>query len=247
MKDRSPSCRGSSVGRLNLVCFPYAGGSSAIFNNWARYMGERYNIFPVSLPGRGSRIRERPFENWADLLDDVLKQLEPILPEPFVLFGHSFGGRAAYETMQRLGSSTNAKAFIVSGCRIPSYRQNRPLMHLLSDRDFKHAIKTMKGTPQAILENDDFMKLMLPTVRADMMLSETWHEFHDAKISTPLHVILGRDDAIESRASVAGWGVCTSAGFSHHDVPGGHFNLDDDTRGYTQVIEKILEVSHATH
>ena len=247
MKDHSPSRRNAIVGKLNLVCFPYAGGSSAIFNSWNRHMGECYNVFAVSLPGRGSRIRERPFENWTYLLDDVLMQLDPFRSKPLALFGHSFGGRIAYETMQRLGSLTNVKAVIVSGCRSPSYRQNRPLMHLLSDHDFKQAIMTMKGTPNAILENDDIMRLMLPTVRADMMLSETWHELHNAKISTPLHVILGRDDAIESMASVAGWAACSSANFSLHEVPGGHFNLDDDPQGYTEVIKNILEVSHAKH
>lgn len=234
-------------GKLNLICFPYAGGSPTIFKDWDECFGGRYNIVAATLPGRGNRIGQRPFENWADLLDDLSVQLEPRLAEPHVLFGHSFGGRIAFELVQQTLRTSSTKAVIISGCRSPQYRQNQPLMHLMSKADFKQAIKVMNGTPKAILENNDIMNLMLPAVRADMMLSETWRDFHASKITPPIHVILGRDDPIECKASTAGWSAYTDTGCFLHEVSGGHFNLDEDPKAFTSVVEKILEKTYATH
>src|ERR1700726_1837203 len=47
--------------RLRLFCFPYAGGSAMIFRTWQNGLPTEVEVCPVELPGRGTRLTERPF------------------------------------------------------------------------------------------------------------------------------------------------------------------------------------------
>ncbi len=247
MNDLSPKAMTEPTGRTTLICFPYAGGSPTLFQKWGKRLGGRFDILAPTLPGRGTRMAQPPFTNWDDLLGDIIEQIDPWLKTPHVLFGHSFGGRIAYELAQRNRKSSATNTLIISGCRSPQYPQKQPLMHRLTDDGFRQAIKTMDGTPRAVLENSEILRLMLPTVRADIMLSEIWKHSHASKISAPIHVILGSEDTIESGDSVAGWSDVTSSDCTFHKVRGGHFNLDDDPAAFTDFINQILEKAHARH
>ena len=232
---------------ISMICFPYAGGNPSIFQDWGRFLGSGFEVVAATLPGRSSRMTEKPLTSWQDLLDDAWHHLQQHLENPHILFGHSFGGRAAYELLhyiERRGLRTTTQ-LIVSGCRSPQYCQNQPMMHPLSDGAFLSAIKTMNGTPKAVLEHPEIMKLLLPTIRADMMLSEIWTDYHNSKTHAPISVILGRDDPIESRASVVGWKEFTHAAFEIVEIDGGHFNIDEEPQDYTAVITDILEKTHA--
>lgn len=232
---------------VSMICFPYAGGTPNIFRKWGRFLDSGCEVEVVTLPGRSSRMSEKPFTSWQELLDDVWHQLQPCLEKPHVLFGHSFGARAAYELLRYIemrGLRTTTQ-LIVSGCRSPQHPQNQPMMHSLSDGEFIEAVKTMKGTPQAVLEHPEMMKLLLPTIRADMMLSEIWADFHGSKTYAPISAILGRDDTIESLESIAGWKDLTQSAFQVVEIDGGHFSIDEEPQDYVAVITNILENTHA--
>lgn len=247
MNKQSPRWPVQPTPKLRLVCFPYAGGSSTIFSEWSDLLGDDYEVTAVTLPGRGVRIGERPHETWSSLLRDIQNQISSLLDAPYALFGHSFGGRIAYEVSQIVGNSTPPIATLISGCRSPDFPQNQPLMHLLSDEEFLTAVDVMEGTPKAILDNQDVMRIMLPTIRSDMKLSETWTQRHSVKIDTPIHVLLGSEDKIETPKSVEGWEQCTASNYGFHEMSGGHFNIDENPRAFIRVLKKILEEQYAKH
>ena len=47
---------------LTLFCFPYAGGSAAIFKSWIQYLPEKINLVAIELPGHGSRFHSNSFD-----------------------------------------------------------------------------------------------------------------------------------------------------------------------------------------
>ncbi|MBI5538973.1 MAG: thioesterase, partial [Bacteroidia bacterium] len=43
---------------MKLFCFPYAGGSSVVFNNWKSYLRYDIELRAIELAGRGKRIMD---------------------------------------------------------------------------------------------------------------------------------------------------------------------------------------------
>ncbi len=236
-------------GLPTLICFPYAGGSAHIYRGWAQRFGADMEVKAVVLPGRSHRLREEPWRDWDQLLTGLHDELAPWLDAPHVMFGHSFGGRIAFEMTQMLNREgrETTRQVIISGCRSPGYPQSLPMMHLLSDHDFLDAIREMVGTPPEVLENPAIMQIMLPALRADMMLSETWGDRHSTPIRAPIHAIVGQGDAIENRASMSGWAAHTTAPFDLSEIPGTHFNISETPELFLDTVQQALRDVHAFH
>ena len=107
--------------RMRLFCFPYAGGGTAIYHRWQRYLDDLVLVLPVKLPGRESRINEPAYECMQRLVEDLLPPLRGQLRTPFAMFGHSMGALVAFELAKQLGQSTSREpnCLFVSACRPP--------------------------------------------------------------------------------------------------------------------------------
>ena len=218
-----------SAPRLRLICFAYAGGSADLFRNWVEHLTPDVELVAVRLPGRGMRLREPLYGEWPALVEDCASALAPYLGEPHALFGHSVGGRLAYEIAQRMRPVLPpgiCRGLFIGGCRSPDSPQARPYLHELPEPAFRAALRTMGGTPTEVLEDERLMSLMLPIMRADMRLAELWGNWHRTPLDVPLHVYYGHADPIDSEASVAGWRGFTTSGCELVGFDGAHFFLD---------------------
>ncbi|WP_442968500.1 thioesterase II family protein [Pseudomonas sp. Z13] len=72
---------------LRLICFPYAGGNPDLFRSWVNGLDADVELLAVRLPGRGSRIKETPYEEWSPLIEDCLEVLAPYLNAPMRSMG----------------------------------------------------------------------------------------------------------------------------------------------------------------
>jgi len=213
---------------LRLICLPYAGGNPDIFRPWVEHLDADVELLAVRLPGRGSRIQELPYDDWRSLTEDCLQVLRPFVAEPHAFYGHSFGGRLAYELAQRmqLDFPDFTRRLFVGACRSPGSPQARPYLHQLSECEFRRALATMGATPSAVLESEEVLSLMLPAIRSDMRLAEIWSDWHHAPLPIPLHVYYGHQDPIDNHTSMAGWSSHTSASFELVGIDAGHFFLE---------------------
>ena len=76
---------------LNLFCFPYAGGTTAVYRDWAGLLPANVRTVPVELPGRGARLKEPPYDSLPALIDALTEAILPALDAPFAFFGHEHG------------------------------------------------------------------------------------------------------------------------------------------------------------
>src|SRR3954469_2501302 len=81
----------SAPARVQLFCFPYAGGGASIFRSWQAETGPSLRIFPVRLRGREGRIFEPPLRSVPELAEAAAAEIVPLIDGPFALFGYSFG------------------------------------------------------------------------------------------------------------------------------------------------------------
>ncbi|WP_394840545.1 alpha/beta fold hydrolase [Pendulispora brunnea] len=226
--------------RIRLFCFPYAGGSPELFRAWADGFDDDVELVAVWLPGRGRRLREAPYSSWNAVVEDTFAAIAPYLSEPHAFYGHSFGGRLAYElahlTTKVPGAQT--RGLFVSGCRSPDTPQIRPYMHEMSESGFLNAVREMGGTPSEILDNKIMKRLFLPVMHAEIRLAELWDDRHGRGVDVPITAMYGREDPIDDRASMSGWQNFSSRACELLEMPGGHFFLETHR-------QHLLEVIHA--
>ena len=92
----------SPQARLRLFCFPYAGGSALMFRTWSNALPADVEVCPVQLPGRSTRLTERPFTELSPLIQVLAQALSPLLDKPFAFFGHSLGALVGFELARQL-------------------------------------------------------------------------------------------------------------------------------------------------
>lgn len=218
--------------QLRLVCLPYAGGGALIFRRWADVLPPEVEVVPVQLPGREWRLRERPFNRLDAMVDALVSEWDRIEGPPFAIFGHSMGALVGFELARALRREgrTGPQHLIVSGHSAPQLL-DRSDRHLLgaSDEEFVDRLRNLSGTPPEILENRELMDILLPVLRADFELCDTYHHAPDAPLECPLTALAGLDDPLVPPDRMEPWAEHTAASFSLRVLPGGHFFINEST------------------
>lgn len=72
-----------SAARVRLFCFPYAGGTSAIFRQWSRELPREIELVPALLPGRELKLKEPAYTQIEPLIETLAREITPFLDRPF--------------------------------------------------------------------------------------------------------------------------------------------------------------------
>ncbi|NEQ95267.1 MAG: thioesterase [Cyanothece sp. SIO2G6] len=221
-----------SNAELRLLCFPHAGGSSRVFHKWHEQLPETVEVCAIELPGRGRRLFETPFTNVDSLLPVLGAELLPFLDIPFVCFGHSLGAWIAFEfcrwlreTPQQTLQQTPQHLF-VGASRAPHLPPDSPPIRDLPDLEFIAKLRRYSGTPEAIFNNPELMTLMIPALKGDFSLLETYQYRSGPPLDCPITCFWGKEDAIANQIDVAAWQQHTHT-FRLEAVPGHHFFTHD--------------------
>ncbi|MEV6446220.1 alpha/beta fold hydrolase [Amycolatopsis sp. NPDC051716] len=225
---------------VNLVCLPYAGGSASYFFPVSRALAPRVGVLAVQYPGRQDRRREPSMSSIAELADAVTANLLPHTDVPLAIFGHSMGATLGFEVALRLESAGVAPlALFASGRRAPScHRDER--YHLLGDDEFVAEIKSLSGTNAHLLDDEELLATALPALRGDYRAAETYRYEPGPPLHCPIHALVGESDPKATVAEARAWAGHTTADFTLHTYPGGHFYLDEHAPRVLDVISRTL-------
>jgi medium-chain acyl-[acyl-carrier-protein] hydrolase len=212
---------------LRLFCFPYAGGSPLVFRGWAGGLPKAVEVCPVLLPGRGMRLAEPPFTRMPSLVETVAAALLPYTDRPFAFFGHSMGALISFELARLLRGRHGVEPahVFVSGCSAPQIPDAIPRLSDLPEPELLQELRRLNGTPKEVFENSELMQLMVPVLRADFSVCESYVYTEARPLDCPISVFGGLQDADTSRAQLEAWRCHTSAHFSLQMFPGDHFFL----------------------
>jgi medium-chain acyl-[acyl-carrier-protein] hydrolase len=217
--------RPNTSARLRLLCFPYAGGGASRFYSWAERLAPDVEVCAIQLPGRETRLGENAFSSLPSLIDSMAPGLEPYLDRAFAFFGHSNGGLVAFELVRWLRRQARAlpHQLVVSASSAPQLPHAEPSIHSLPDAEFIEELRRIQGTPESILENRELMQLVLPTLRADFALRETYVYREEKPLPIPITIFRGQDDSEVPASEAEAWVEQTTGSFGVRVFPGDHF------------------------
>lgn len=212
--------------RLRLLCLPHAGGGTGTFRAWPDAVPAGVEVAAVRLPGRETRIVEPPRRRMSGLASELARALLPLTGRPYVVFGHSLGALAAYETTRALlalGAPAPA-ALVVSALRAPRWVAPPRQVFDLPEAEFLEHLRDLGGMSADLLGDQALLELVLPALRADFELLDTYSAgAGTAVLPCPVVAVRGADDPTVDRDDLLAWATHSCTGFRYVEVPGGHF------------------------
>lgn len=215
--------------RARLMAFPYAGGGVAAFREWGPSLPAGVELWGVQLPGREKRLREPPVRELPVVVERISDAIAQTFTDdvPLVLFGHSLGALIGYEVARHLRRRGERlpRLLMVSGRMPPQLASRGPALHLLGDELLLREIQRLDGVPAEVASNREMVALIMPALRADLVLDETYvyAETSEPPLDCAMLAFGGREDPEVTIAQLAHWRVHTSSTFAVRPFPGGHF------------------------
>lgn len=210
---------------MRLFCFPYAGGHGHLFRGWPARMPHSVQVIGIQAPGKGARVLETPHASLDGLVDDLLDAILPLLAEgPFCFFGHSNGAMVAFQLASRLQSLglPVPERLLLSASPAPWTRIFARPYSAMDNAEFTQVLRELDGTPVALFDDSELFELMLPGLRADFALAESYRHAPELMLRMPVTVFYGATDGIEWER-IQAWQERFCDPVEFREIAGGHF------------------------
>jgi surfactin synthase thioesterase subunit len=235
---------------MRLFCFPYAGGNSSLFHNWNQHLPSSVEICTAQLPGRGARTREPAFPTIRPLIEALGPAIYPLLQEPFAFFGHSMGAIIAFELTLYLRREYGLMPshLFVSGRRAPQIARGESHLYNLPYEAFISELRRLDGTPLEALEHPELMELMMPLLRADFALVDTYKYRPESPLECGITAYGGSQDQEVSGDELQAWHSQTRSAFRLQMLTGGHFFVQKDPEDLLRSLySELLQLVSKEH
>lgn len=227
-----------------LFCVPYAGATAAVYRPWIKLLPPEIELCAVEIPGR-LYLKDKPAANMQALIDTIFPQILPLIDKPFAIFGHSFGSAIAYELAKRLQIEKRQlpAALFVSSRRAPHVPDLHRHASLLPDQEFLEEMQnTYQAIPEALLKEKELLKLLLPILKEDIRLNETYIGVLDPLLDVPVISYYGLQDTTLIPSEFQRWKEVTSKDFKIRAFEGGHFYIDTNKETIIADIARSLSM-----
>ena len=228
--------------KIRLFCLPHGGGGPQSYREWAKGLPDDIEVFALSLPGRGSRRKEAPVTDMHELAEAIVEALQNYLDKPLAFFGHSVGALLCFEVARHMRDSglSLPVRLLVSAHKAPHDSREGAAMYTLPDRELLRIIRELGLVPDDALQNEELIEFILPPMKADFELSETYSYDGELPLSCPITALGGREDSIVSEQELAAWKQYSSTDFSLQIYDGGHFYTESHQESLLRDISSVL-------
>jgi medium-chain acyl-[acyl-carrier-protein] hydrolase len=232
---------------LSLFCLPYAGGSAQAYREWKRYFPSAIDLCLVHLPGRGKLLQEKPFTDMETLVQSLADRIEEEVRPLFAFYGHSMGALISFELARELfrRRRTLPKRLFLSGRRAPHLPSFRPTTFNLSHDEFVEEIKRLNGTPKEVLNDAEMREFLLPIMRADFRIVDSYKYRPGTRLPCPISVYGGTQDEDVPLEDLHAWQEQTSDACTVTMLPGDHFFIQKPEWKFLSVLRaNVLAALH---
>lgn len=226
---------------IDLLALPCAGASATMYLRWRRLLPEWIRVVPVELPGRGARTGEPYVEDFARLVAQICDEQAAAMQNRYALFGHSMGALLAHAVAQRQHALAlpMPQAVFVSGSPAPSRRDPDRFAGMDSDAALMADLRKQGGTPDAVFESAELLRLTLDSLGADYRVCGSFRYRPSEPLLVPMHAFAGRQDDIDQER-IGAWGRETRHACTFDWFDGGHFFIRQQEQNVLAVIVRQL-------
>ncbi|NJK64557.1 MAG: hypothetical protein HC921_19365 [Synechococcaceae cyanobacterium SM2_3_1] len=97
------------------------------------------------------------------------------------------------------------------------------------------------GYPEAVLQDADLLQLLLPSLRADFEMLETYEYQSEDPLTCSILALGGQSDPRVPLPHLQAWQEQTNASFDSRLFPGGHFFLLDQQQEFLSALSQALQ------
>lgn len=237
------SPRRNPAARLRLFCFPYGGAGASVYRTWPALLPSTIEVCAIQLPGRETRIAEAPIADIDEVILDLLDAMAPLDPRPFAFFGHSLGAFLAFEVARELHDRRlpGPGHLIVSGQRAPHLPNALPVLYNLPEASFVEQLQDRyNAIPAVVLESPQLMAALLPMLRADFTMHDTYDYVEGPPLECPIAAFGGDQDPEATELDLIAWKRYTTSEFRSRVFPGGHFYVRTAQAAILATVSDLL-------
>ena len=228
------------MSKINLFCIPFAGGSASIYYKWRNYLGDKINIIPIELAGRGRRINELFKETIQETVDDIYNYIKDQLYEPYILFGHSMGSILTFELINKIiKEKDNLPSKVFYSGRKPPHVPIEKHIHLLPDGEFLEELVSLGGVSNTFMENQELVDMFLPILRADFRMIENYKCKSIQVIDRDIHILYGSEEDLKMK-ELNSWGMYTTEKLFIKKIEGNHFFIENNLELVMKYIQEVI-------
>lgn len=140
--------------------------------------------------------------------------------------------------MQYKGGQTPQIVF-ASGSSAPHLPRQKKLISTLPDEEFIKEISSLNGGSKQVYENKELMNLLLPVLRADFTMVETYMA-EAIKLCCPIYALHGEYNPEVAKGQAEAWRELTNLDFKIETFNGGHFFINDDNARVLEFVNQSL-------
>jgi surfactin synthase thioesterase subunit len=224
--------------RVRLFCLPFAGGGASLYRAWSKALAPHIEVCPIQLPGRENRFKETAHRDVNTLAPAIANQLQFYLDKPYLVYGHSMGALLAFEVLRLLQQKGQAlpEAAILGAHRAAHLPLKRQPMIELDDAAFIGKLVTFGGFPEEVLRSKELLQFVLPTLRADFTLCDSYRHQPSEALDCPVVMVAGTRDQEVCPQDMQPWQRHSLHPARLIELDAGHFFLKTHTDEVFQII-----------
>lgn len=228
--------------QIRLFCLPYSGAGASVYRLWGQELPDLIDVCPIQLPGREHRFREKSFTRVGPLASALCAALDREFNVPFAVFGYSVGAAVAYELAVQLRRRGHAGPveLLLAARPPPHIEDDSPRLHRLPDRALCEKLREFGSAAAEMLAMPELLATLLPVIRADIELNETYRTSGEPVLDCPITVFGGSQDRRAKGCDLAAWGELTRGPCRVKLFPGGHFFLHESRESLIAAVAETL-------
>ena len=213
---------------MRLFCFPFGGGGASVFHSWPDAMGDQIEVRALQLPGREGRFSEARVKDFPNLIKDIVQALATYQDKPFAIFGYSLGSLIAFEVYRELRRQNMPSPvhLYMAAFGAPHLPPSHPPISSLADDEFIEKVEFYYQPEGDAWNNLELREFLLPLLKDDIALYESYVYRDDAPLNCPIDVFAGDSDRATPIEMTQCWSEQTTKEINHHLFEGGHFFID---------------------
>lgn len=231
--------------KVQLICFPYAGGTAGYFRGLKEELQDQIEVTAVEYAGHGTRRKESYYHTFDELVQDMTDMVRKVRnPEmPYAILGYSMGSVVAYEVWKayrKQGWELPVHMFVASH-RPPHLPLQGNLNADSSEEEVMEVLCKFGGIDPRLLANKRFLDLFIQPVRVDYGLFLQYQAAEvPEKVTCDLTAFYAREDL--TGEEVCQWQEYTEKEFTQYEFAGNHFFLKENEKQVGDVIREKLKL-----